>query len=285
MDQRPEHRAVAVGGEAAAPTALAVQVEDEVGVGARVIAAGREVQERAVRRRDDPVGHGLGEGAHHRLADARRGLDVATDDRSGMDRVHDRPRRRDHRDRPVAAVVGRNVGRHQLEQRAVHVRRGDRVGGVDRPERLRRRPGEVSDHIAAGDRHGHRHRERDRRVAVVLEPLHELILAVGDLLDLLAHAPLGVVLDLLEHALNVSRPWPRTSSSTRRSPVRSDPSIARKSPRAESGSRTLARISRHTSSTSSPARAISTGGTHTPSWNTSVASPKKLPGTDPPTST
>ena len=50
------------------------------------------------------------------------------------------------------------------------------------------------------------------------------------------------------------------------------------------GVRTLAMMMFQTASTSSPPSTIFSGGMRSPSWNTSVASPAKPPGTLPPTS-
>ena len=102
---------------------------------------------------------------------------------------------------PVAARVARNGAVGEVEHRVVGGRGGHAVGAVARALRLRAGAVVVEDDALAAHHRG----AVDavplvRHYAVVLDPVLERVLAVGDLRDLGAHAPLGVVHELLAGA-------------------------------------------------------------------------------------
>ena len=115
--------------------------------------------------------------------------------------VDHRTGRHDQLDGTVAAGVARNGAVGEVEHRVVGGRGGHAVGAVAGTLRLRAGAVVVEDDALAAHHHGAVDAValvRDH--AVVLDPVLELVLAVGNLRDLRAHAPLGVVHELLAGA-------------------------------------------------------------------------------------
>ena len=154
-------------------------------------AAEQEAAGGAAETRRDPLGQRVGQGAEDDVGDARGHLCVAAHQRRGEFAVHDGARGGDDVDRPVAALVARDRGIGDVHEGVVDRRGRHRVGGVHGPGGLAVRSGEVTGHVAAVHHHGAVDHVGPFGHPVVLDDVAEAVLAVGYAADLLGHAPLG----------------------------------------------------------------------------------------------
>ena len=134
----------------------------------------------------------LGQGPQHHVDDPRAGLHVAGGHRARAARVDQAAHRRRQRDRPEQAGAGQRVVRQQAAETVVGGGRRHRQRAVDIAAHLVGGAGEVQLGAAPLYPQGDHQRDVEQPLAVVVHHVAEAVLAVGQVRQSLAHAPLAI---------------------------------------------------------------------------------------------
>ena len=160
-----------------------------------IVAAERDVVHGALAGRRDAVRDGLGQRSEQDVDDALGGLDVAAGAGGREFRVDDGALGRPDLDRPHQARIEGDVLLDEGAEDIENGRTGDGEVGVDAALGLGRGTAEIDDGPVAPDRDPDGDIDRPVRDAVVVEPVGEDVVAVGDAADGLAQELLGIILD------------------------------------------------------------------------------------------